>query len=215
MSPATQCERPSVRVIRPAASSRPVPAPYGGDAGAEQRWWLCRRSGTSSATISIPWGSRGDGDHPRQRACTACPSASRVALRSLRVPCLGVSLPVPWGYFPREYPQLHEKQCSPCAPMGTSKTKKPQKSAVFGGLWRAMKVGNGAPGRTRTSTPVKATDFESAASTNSATGALSGSFHAGNRRESAAHHNQALRAVKSKPASAVASAAVAVPHAGC
>ena len=30
----------------------------------------------------------------------------------------------------------------------------------------------GAPGRDRTSTPVKATDFESAASTNSATGAL-------------------------------------------
>ena len=31
---------------------------------------------------------------------------------------------------------------------------------------------NGAPGRTRTSTPLRATDFESAASTSSATGAL-------------------------------------------
>lgn len=36
------------------------------------------------------------------------------------------------------------------------------------------KTENGAPGRTRTSTPVRTADFESTASTNSATGALTG-----------------------------------------
>ena len=42
-------------------------------------------------------------------------------------------------------------------------------------VYKGSQVVNGAPGRDRTSTPVKATDFESAASTNSATGALPGS----------------------------------------